>query len=82
MMYMVVRYVDCLEVGEYGVSEDWSLILLTESKKLAEMVQAKEQNNKEFEEYRSMTVKIIKVETEKVYKPNEEIQIGSSFYVE
>ena len=82
MMYMVIRYTNCLEPEDYGVNDDWSLILLTGNKKLAEMVQEKEQNNKEFEEYQSMTVKIIEVETEKVYKPSEEIQIGSSFYIE
>lgn len=81
-MYMVVRYIDDLPKHEYGVSEQYQLILLTNNKDLAEKVREEESCNQEFKGANYMCVNIIEIEPEKKYGVDEEVYLGGAFYIE
>ena len=87
-MYLVRRYVDEHTPGEYGVCDSYYAVGLFDSeekaKEAAEKAEALARETDYEEQYSrcSTVVDILAIETNKMYKADDQMYLGGGFYME
>lgn len=76
-LYLVVKYFDYMEPGDYGVHEEYKLIFATTIKKEAEKIKDFETDYGFYQ-----NVKIIEAELNKHFDTDNAPVLGSSLYIE